>query len=171
LADEKLDLVAIGKVSKPRGIHGEAFLIPLTDFPERFEGLESVHAQSPDGRPVTLDIEYVRQYGNRLGIKFKNADSPDDVVRFRDYTILVSRDAVHPLPGDTFYVFEVIGMTVETASGTVVGKVIDVLSYPANDVYVVDRLGEEVLLPAARELLTVDREAGKIVVKEIEGLL
>jgi hypothetical protein len=38
-------------------------------------------------------------------------------------------------------------------------------------VYVVDRNGEELLLPAARDLMTIDRDAGKIVVQEIEGLL
>ena len=45
------------------------------------------------------------------------------------------------------------------------------LSIPCNDVYVVDRQGEEVLLPAVKELLTVDREARKIVVGSIEGLV
>jgi ribosomal 30S subunit maturation factor RimM len=49
--------------------------------------------------------------------------------------------------------------------------VVEVLSHPANDVYVVDRDGEEVMIPAVREIVTVDRDAGKLVVQEIEGLL
>jgi 16S rRNA processing protein RimM len=171
LADNNLDSIAIGRVSKPRGIRGEAFLVPLTDFPERFQGLQIVQAETPNGSHTELDIDYVRQYGNRMGIKFRGVDTPEAVGLFRNYVILVSRDAVHPLPDDTFYVFEVIGMTVETISGELVGKVVDVLSIPANDVYVVDRNGEELLLPAARDLMTIDRDAGKIVVQEIEGLL
>ncbi|MYF16886.1 MAG: hypothetical protein F4215_05600 [Gemmatimonadetes bacterium] len=62
-------------------------------------------------------------------------------------------------------------MPVETASGTMVGHVVEVLSYPANDVYVVDRNGEDVLIPAVREIVHVDQKAGKIIVQEIEGLL
>ena len=34
------DLVAVAKVVKPRGIKGEVACELLTDFPERFEGLE-----------------------------------------------------------------------------------------------------------------------------------
>ena len=45
----------------------------------------------------------------------------------------------------------------------------EVLSYPANDVYVVSRNGEDVLIPAVREFVRVERD--KIVVQEIEGLL
>lgn len=171
MADDSLDYVAIGKVLKPRGIHGEAFLMLLTDFPERFKGLRLVRAETPDGSVTELDIDYVRKYGNRMGIKFRGVDSPDAVSKFRNYVIQVPRDSVFPLPDDVFYVFEVIGMTVETTDGELVGEVVDVLSIPANDVYVVDRNGEEVLLPAARELLTIDRDAKKIVVQDIEGLL
>ena len=34
--------VTIGKVGGPHGIHGEMRIIPLTDFPERFETLREV---------------------------------------------------------------------------------------------------------------------------------
>lgn len=171
MPDDNLDYVAIGKVLKPRGIHGEAFLMLLTDFPERFKGLRLVRAEAPDGSRVELDVDYVRKYGNRMAIKFRGVNGPDDVGAYRNYVLQVPGDQVHPLPDDVFYVFEVIGMAVETASGDVVGKVVDVLSIPSNDVYVVDRNGEELLLPAARDLLTIDRDARKIVVQEIEGLL
>jgi len=165
------DFVAVGKVMKPRGLKGEAFLMPLTDFPERYKALNSVRVESPDGSSTMLDVAYVRQYGSRTAIKFEGFNTPEEVGRFRNYFVQVTRDAVHPLPDDMLYVFEVEGMPVETASGDLVGHVVEVLSHPANDVYVVDRDGEEVMIPAVREIVTVDRDAGKLVVQEIEGLL
>jgi len=36
------DLVAIARVAKPRGLKGELVADLLTDFPERFDGLENV---------------------------------------------------------------------------------------------------------------------------------
>jgi 16S rRNA processing protein RimM len=165
------DFVAVGKVGKPRGLKGEAFLMPLTDFPERYKALHTVRVEAPDGSSMMLDVAYVRQYGPRTAIKFEGFDTPEEVGRFRGYFVQVPRDAVHPLPDDTFYVFEVVGMPVETVSGDLVGHVVEVLSHPANDVYVVDRNGEEVMIPAVREIVTVDRDAGKLVVQEIEGLL
>ena len=156
---------------KPRGIRGEAFLLPLTDFPQRFADLDSVRVEAPDGTSSALHVAYVRAYGSRLAIKFQGIDTPEDVRRLRDHFISVARDAVYPLPDNTFYVFELEGLPVETASGAMVGHVVEVLSYPANDVYVVDRNGEDVLIPAVREIVRVDQKAGKIIVQEIEGLL
>lgn len=163
------DFVAIGKIMKPRGIRGEAFLLPLTDFPERFDDLDAVRVESPDGAFSSLDVAYVRAYGPRTAIKFQGIDTPEDVGRLRGHFVLVTHDAVHPLPEDAFYVFQIEGLPVETASGQMVGQVVEVLSYPANDVYVVDRNGEDVLIPAVREFVRVDKD--KIVVQEIEGLL
>ena len=163
------DFVAIGKIMKPRGIRGEAFLLPLTDFPERFDDLDVVRVESPDGAFSSLDVAYVRAYGPRTAIKFQGIDTPEDVGRLRGHFVLVTHDAVHPLPEDAFYVFQIEGLPVETASGQMVGQVVEVLSYPANDVYVVDRNGEDVLIPAVREFVRVDKD--KIVVQEIKGLL
>lgn len=163
------DFVAIGKIMKPRGIRGEAFLLPLTDFPERFDDLDVVRVESPDGAFSSLEVAYVRAYGPRTAIKFQGIDTPEDVGRLRGHFVLVAHDAVHPLPEDAFYVFQIEGLPVETASGQMVGQVVEVLSYPANDVYVVDRNGEDVLIPAVREFVRVDKD--KIVVQEIEGLL
>ena len=163
------DFVAIGKIMKPRGIRGEAFLLPLTDFPERFDDLDAVRVESPDGAFSSLDVAYVRAYGPRTAIKFQGIDTPEDVGRLHGHFVLVTHDAVHPLPEDAFYVFQIEGLPVETASGQMVGQVVEVLSYPANDVYVVDRNGEDVLIPAVREFVRVDKD--KIVVQEIEGLL
>ena len=162
--------VAVGKVLKPRGLVGEAFLLSLTDFPERLLDLETVRLELPDGSHTWFDVDRVGTSGSRLIIKFRGVDTPEAVVRFRDSYLQVSRSAVYALPEDTFYVFEVVGLPVETADGQVLGCVAEVLSYPANDVYVVDRDGKELLLPAVEAWIRVDREAGKVVVKDLEGL-
>ncbi len=163
--------VAIGRLQKPRGIRGEVFLAPLTNYPERFQDLTEVLVERPDGVRTSLRIEAVRTYGKRIGIKFRGIETPEAVARLKGSVLLIPPEKVYPLPEDTFYVFEVVGLRVETEAGEAVGQVVDVLSFPANDVYVVDRNGEELLLPAVREVLRVDLEGGRIVVRDIEGLL
>lgn len=163
--------VAVGRVLKPRGLQGEAFLAPLTDFHERFQDLDEVLVQMPDGTRRPLRIGLIRAYGNRFGVKFLGVDSIEAVSRFRGGLLLIPREAVHPLPEDTFYVFEIVGLAVETEAGETVGRVVDVLSLPGNDVYVVDRAGQEVLVPAVRDFVHVDLEAGRIVVRDLDGLI
>ncbi len=164
-------MVAVGKLQKTRGISGEIFCHPLTDYVERFAELETVTLELPNGRYVEANVESSRVYGNKLAIKFEGMNTPQAVESYRGALVLVPKDETFELPDDTFYVFELVGMTVETARGEQVGTIKDVLSIPGNDVYVVDRDGEELLLPAARDLLKVDRVAKKITVENLEGLL
>jgi 16S rRNA processing protein RimM len=51
------ELVAIAKLVKTRGIRGELVADILTDFPDRFEDLETVTAVLPDGSRRELKIE------------------------------------------------------------------------------------------------------------------
>lgn len=164
-------LVAIGRVSKPRGVRGEAHLVPMTDFPERFEALASVVLQKHSGERLTVRVERVKAYGSRLAIKFRGYDSPESVAELKGAHLLVPREQTHPLPEDTFYVFDIVGLDVVTEAGEHVGRVKEVLTLPANDAYVVDRDGEEVLLPAVRDVIRVEMDAGRIVVMRPEGLI
>ena len=109
--------VAIGRVLKPRGLGGEAFLHPLSDFPERFQELSESLLQKPDGNRLTLAIDHVRTYGRRMAIKFAGIDSPEAVAPLRGSELLVSADQVYRLPDDTFYVFEIVGLKAETEAG------------------------------------------------------
>ena len=164
--------VAIGRVLKPRGLGGEAFLHPLTDFPERFQVLRKALVEKPDGNRVTLGIDRVRNCGRRMAIKFLDIDTPEEVAPFRGSELLVPADEVFPLPDDTYYVFEIVGLKVVTEAGPEVGRVVDVITHPANDIYVVRREdGGESLIPAAKDLVRIDLAGGRLVVKNVDGLL
>jgi len=89
----------------------------------------------------------------------------------RGSLLVVRREEVHPLPEGFHYVFEIVGLEVETEAGERIGRVVDVLPMPANDVYVVDRDGTEVLLPAIQDLIRIDKSEGRLVIRDMEGLL
>jgi 16S rRNA processing protein RimM len=81
-------------------------------------------------------------------------------------------DAV-PLEDGEHYLYQIIGLRVETETGDVLGTLTEVLETGANDVYIVDspQYGE-VLIPATDEtILDTDIQAGRMVVKLPDGLL
>ncbi|HEV7699942.1 MAG TPA: hypothetical protein VGO43_06915, partial [Pyrinomonadaceae bacterium] len=65
-----MDLVAVARVIKPRGIKGELACEMLTDFPKRFEGLDNVTAVLP-GANRELKIEEHWFHSGRLVLKFE----------------------------------------------------------------------------------------------------
>ena len=87
----------------------------------------------------------------------------------------MTRDKAVRLKKDEYFVADLIGMQVVTEEGEAFGTLKDVMATGANDVYVVERSGEdgaEVLMPAIKECVkNIDMETGVITVHIMDGLL
>ena len=71
------DLIVVARVARTRGLRGELVADLLTDFPGRFEALESVIAIAPDGSRRSLQIEEQWFHGNRIVFKFAGFNQID----------------------------------------------------------------------------------------------
>ena len=81
-------------------------------------------------------------------------------------------DAV-PLEEDEYYTFDILGLTVETEDGKILGNVTDVLQPGSNDVYVVEspESDEPILIPALKSVVKkISVADGKMIVKLQEVL-
>jgi 16S rRNA processing protein RimM len=66
----------------------------------------------------------------------------------------------------------VIGLTALDERGAVLGRVRDVLKLPAQDLFVIERHGREILIPAVPEFIrSIDPEGGTLRVHVIEGMV
>lgn len=164
--------ITIGKIVNTQGHRGEVRVYPLTDFPDRFKEMESVVVNSGE-RHRTLHIERVYFHKRFVIIKFKEIKDMNDAEMLKGGLLQIDRHELVPLPEGSFYIFEIIGLSVYTESGDYLGKVADVLQTGANDVYLVDRDEEgQVLIPALKKVVKkVDLEKGFMLVELPEGLL
>ena len=72
------------------------------------------------------------------------------------------RDSLPPLDEDEYYAFQLVGLVVEEEGGRILGRVREVLDYPANDVLELD---SGLSLPLVEACVRqVDLEGGRIVV-------
>ena len=77
-----------------------------------------------------------------------------------------------PLEEGEYYLYQLIGVQVETEDGEGLGQVVDVIETGANDVYVVRGPRGEVLLPAIGDVvLDLDLESKRMVVHLLAGLV
>ena len=86
--------------------------------------------------------------------------------------MLVKRDDLGELPEGVYYLADLIGLDVYTEEGEFLGKVDDIYSTGANDIYVVkNEEGKEKLLPGIDVVIkNIDIDSGKINVNLLEGL-
>jgi 16S rRNA processing protein RimM len=169
----------VGKLVNTHGIRGEVKIWPQTDFPEqRFaQGSILTLIDEEKGGRVEVEIVSARLQKNVYIAKLKGFDNINDVEKYKGWVLKVSEDNLIDLPEDEYYYHEIIGCTVVTEEGEELGKVTEILTPGANDVWVVKGKGEngrpkEILLPAIEDvLLDVDIANKKIKVHLLEGLI
>ena len=169
-----VEWVTIGQILKPHGYQGEVKVFPLTDDPNRFGGLvhESVWLELPNGRRQETRIEHARRHLNAQLVQFEGIDTSETALLYRGAYIQVRRSETPALPEGQYYVFELVGSTVVTDTGVEVGELRDIITYPANDVFVIDGPKGEILVPALRDVIVhIDREARRIVIQRMPGLI
>lgn len=166
------DYIEIGTVVNTFGIKGFLKVNPYTDDIKRFEKLQEVYLVKNKER-TTYEVEEVKFQKNVVLIKVKGINSIEEAERVRNYSVQIDRKDAVPLPEDTYFIVDIIGMTVyEEETGKELGILEDVFPTKSNDVYVVrDTLGKQLLLPATYEVIkTVDVPNKKMIVHLLEGL-
>ena len=166
------NLLRVGVISSTHGVRGEVKVFPTTDEKERFKKLKTVLLDTGKEQ-ISLEIEGVKFFKNMVILKFKGYDNINDVERYRGKDLLITRKQAVPLKENENFVADLIGLTVKTDEGDILGNVKDVLFTGANDVYVVEREnGKDILLPAIRQcILDVDLEEQVMTVHLLDGLL
>ncbi len=165
-------MLRVGVITSTHGIRGEVKVFPTTDDVNRFKKLKKVFLEV--GKEYKeLKISSVKFFKNMVIIKFEGLNNINDVERFRQLSLYVTReDAVKCEEGE-YFIADLIGLQVVTDTGETLGILKDVLQTGANDVYIVEMENKkEVLLPAIKDcILNVSLEENKMEVHVLEGLL
>jgi 16S rRNA processing protein RimM len=145
------ELVSIGRVGRPHGLDGSFFV----ERPSDREGAFAVGTVvQVGGGPATI-------VGSKRGAQGRPVIKLDRTVP-RGAELSVPRAELPALEEDAYYTFQLVGLVVEEEGGRVIGRVSDVVDYPANDVLELDT---GVSLPLVEACVRqVDLEKGRIVV-------
>jgi 16S rRNA processing protein RimM len=161
------ELIAVGRIIRPHGIRGEMKVYPLTTIPNRFIDIGDVLVECPDGETQEHHVQYARYATGYVIVKFDTVDTRDDAEILNGAYISVPRSQVPMLDEGNYYVFDLIGMRVEDEQGAVTGEIIDIETFPANDLLVIRKTdGVTVQVPAVSEfVVTVDIARKRTVIR------
>jgi len=169
--------ITIGQISKVRGIKGEMVVVPLTDDPKRFSLLEKVFL-SKDEKITEFEVEKVRsgpetkRPQEKVLLKLRGVESPEEAKKLVGSFLEIEREDLLKLPEGRYFIFDIIGLKVITTEEKKIGTVKEVISLPANDVYVVQGDQKEYDIPALKEIVKkIDLERKVMIIEPKEGLL
>ena len=164
-------LVAVGRIVRTQGRHGEVRVEPLTDTPARLGELRECFLVPP-AAGERHDVERVWLQGNVPIVKLSGITTMTDAEALVGRLVAIPRAAVRPLPPDRYYAFDLVGCAVETPEGVGLGTVAEVLVGPEHDYWTVQSGDRTWLLPAVAAIVErVDLAARRVVVRPPEGLV
>ncbi|MEE8111960.1 MAG: ribosome maturation factor RimM [Acidobacteriota bacterium] len=163
--------IPIGRVRKPRGIHGKVTAYALDGFPGAFDGLDRVVLEKGESREE-FQVESARRYGDRVIFQFRGVESDPQARKWSGATILRREREFVDLGPDSYYISQLVGCLVELADGTRVGEVCGVVRTGGTDLLRVESPRGEILVPFTRSICTrIEPELQRIRLVPPEGLL
>jgi 16S rRNA processing protein RimM len=165
--------VTVGRIGRPHGIRGDVVVGVRTDEPElRFAKGSRLDTDPAARGPLVVAAS--RWHSGQLLVRFEGITDRDAAAELGGTWLTVDSATLGPLDDpDEFRDADLVGLTVRTADGTVVGTVDDVL-HSGQDVLVVRSSSGsgEILIPFVKDIVPeVDVASGVIVITPPPGLL
>ena len=157
----KLQFVEAGEIVSTHGVRGEVKVLPWLDCPEMLCEFDRCRIE---GKDYKIDQCRVQKTCNL--VKLSGIDTMEDAQAMRGKTIELYRDDIDD---EVIFAAELIGVEV-FSEGEKIGKIVDVLDYPGNSVYVVKGQHEYMIPAVSAFILETNMEENTMQVKLIEGM-
>ncbi|MGI6734397.1 MAG: ribosome maturation factor RimM [Anaerovoracaceae bacterium] len=163
-----MEKLRLGRVTGAVGLKGELRVYPYTDYKEKFEEIDYVLMDD-----LRFSIENVRYMKEMAILKLSGIDDRTAAEACKGKDLFLFRKDAPPLPEDTYYVKDLIGLSVVDEDGKCIGRLKEVILNEAQDIYMIEPEdgGKPFPVPAVNEFIKeVDLQKGTITVRLIEGL-
>ena len=157
----RLQFVEAGEIVSTHGIKGEMKVLPWVDGPEILCEFDRCRIAGKE-----YEIETCRIQKTCNLVKLSGIDTVEAAQAMRGKTVELYREDIDD---EVIFAAELKGVEV-FCDGENIGKIVDVLDYPGNSVYVV-KGKHEYMIPAVKAfILSTDMEKNEMQVNLIEGM-
>ncbi len=163
--------LAVGRVRKPHGVHGELLVEVLTDFPERLVPGVSVGVGQAEPEQF-FTVKNVRTHKGAWLVKLAECTRREQAEALRQLFLFLPEQERSLLPASYYYEHELVGLRCQLPDGTPAGTVLRLEAGVAGAWLVVEHQQREAMVPFRSPIVVrVDLEAGVVVLDPPEGLL
>jgi len=165
-----MEYLLLGKIIKPHGLKGEVKIFSHTDFASSRYKKDHVvfYLDNKEYKPLTVNSFF--KYNLFDVVSFKEYPSIESVKELLGKEIFIKKEDAS-LPKNYYHYSSLIGCNV-IENNKVIGKVIEVIDFPANFVIRCKNDKKKFDIPFVDEfILNVDINKKEIKVKLIEGIL
>ena len=159
------DYLIVARIVAPFGIRGEVKAEVLTDFPDRLARRSTVFLSQANNEPRQFTLQGVRFHQGQALLSFTECTDRTAAEQLRGWLVQIPAADAPPLPQGTYYLHQIIGLSVYSPDDRHWGTITDILTAPAHHIYVVKTGSGDILVPAVPEYVKqVDIEERRIII-------
>jgi 16S rRNA processing protein RimM len=156
------ELLLVGKILRAHGIKGELKVLPLTNSPDEFATIKTIHINNK-----VYECENIRVANSHLIIKLDGFSTRNEAEKFADKEIYVDFDNRPAIKNDEYYIADLQGLEVTDGTKSY-GFLENVIQTGSVDVYCVKGI-HSLMFPALKSvIIDVDFNSSKILVSADE---
>lgn len=160
----KKEFLEAGKIVNTHGVKGEVKIQPWASYPEFLLEQKRLYINE---QPVKI-LEGRVHKGSVIAL-LEGVGDINAAMSLKGRLVFIKRSEVKLDEGE-FFIQDIIGASVKTEDGTVLGSLAEVMERPGGSIYRVEG-DREILIPVVPEfVLKTDAEGGEIIVRLIEGM-
>ena len=158
----------VGKITNTHGVMGEVKVQPWRDSPEFLCRFNTLYV---DEAHIPYKVERARPNKNMVILKLEGITDMNGALAMRNAILYIDRKDAK-LPEGSFFLADIEGLEARDAqTGAVLGKIAEVLTLPASNVYVIRGGEREIMIPAVPAFVAeTNVEEGFIRINMIEGI-
>lgn len=167
-----MKLIAYGKILRPHGLKGEIKVLPYSGNPENFRQIRYIYTQSDCSEPQRHKVSASRLQKSFIIARIQNVNSVEQAELLRNREVHVDKNDLPSNQEDEYYWFELIGLSVYSPSGALIGKVDSLIDNAAQSTLVIKDSSREYMVPLIdRFVKKIDLDNSKIIVESIVDLV
>ncbi len=165
----KICIHPIATITKTSGFDGDVKLRPLSRYFDDYIDQNRLMLGMSSEHSEIVRLEFVKGLGKKRRFRFQGVNSINDAKKIIGQTLFSQADADDEI---NLISKSLLGYSVVTDNGFMVGTLKDVMWLPSNDAYVIQNKDKEYLIPIIPELIKkIDHKFQRIIITPMDGLL
>lgn len=162
-------LQPIATITNTAGFKGDLKLRPLSRYFEDYISQSNLLIGLSSNDFKKYSLEDIKGHGKKRRFKFEGLTNASEAKKLIGYTIFIKADRNDKI---TLISKEILGYQIITTDNIIVGQLKDVLWLPSNDVYIVDGIKKEILIPIIPEIVkSINFSKKQVIIEPIDGML
>jgi 16S rRNA processing protein RimM len=146
--------------------------LPLIDNFYSLAPENTIVVNLPSGVSESMKIKSLQKLNKYALVSLFGINDPETALKYRGAILGTYKSLLPVLQEEEYFCDQLIGLSVCTAEGNVIGQVSEIFETGSNDVYVVKGPEREYLIPAIHDVIKeISLEKAIIIIHPLEGLL